>query len=429
MSVHQPSEEIIDRVAELLRSQVGLRPETTLRGRLRRCIRDEAADQGLELEGYLQTLSIKGGPLQSLLNRITVQETGFFRHPEHFEALARDILPKLPQPIKIWSAGCANGQEAFSLAMLLEEQGIDGSVIATDVSTAALQRTSTARYSAREVAGLSPHRIARHLVPVGQSWEISRSLRNRVSTLRHNLIEPVPDQVRPCQVVFCRNVLIYFSPQHSREFLDRVSHDLPAAWLFLGSAETIWAVGDRYETVRIEDTFAYRPLAAAAPTPPARFGTSRDVRDFSHDGGAAPISERIESRRIPAAAAPLGKTRLAARRVSSQRATPPVIENDSTAIARLAQAGQRALAANDEEAAVVIFRKWVFLAQDDALAHLHLALALEAAGDHPSAQRAFGAARRALQKADPAHPELAIDGYATAELHKLLDAKQQELTP
>jgi len=271
MSANPPSEEMIDRVAELLRSQVGLRPESTLRGRLRRCIRDEAVAQGQGFESYLKNLSVSGGGnLQSLLNRITVQETGFFRHPDHFEALARDILPGLPQPIKIWSAGCANGQEAFSLAMLLDEQGIDGSVIATDVATTALQRTSAARYAAREVSGLSPTRLARHLVAVGQTWEINRSLRARVSTLHHNLIDPVPDQVRSCQLVFCRNVLIYFSPQHARTFLDRLAHALPAAWLFLGSAETIWSLGDRYETVRIKNTYAYRPLRAVAPAPPAR---------------------------------------------------------------------------------------------------------------------------------------------------------------
>ena len=92
-----------------------------------------------------------------------MQETAFFRHPEQFEVLARDVLPTLPQPVKIWSAGCANGQEPFSLAMLLEEQGIAGSVIGTDLSTTALQRTVAARYVTRELSGLSPRRIARHL--------------------------------------------------------------------------------------------------------------------------------------------------------------------------------------------------------------------------------------------------------------------------
>ncbi|XAS66784.1 protein-glutamate O-methyltransferase CheR [Micrococcaceae bacterium Sec5.7] len=399
MSALEPSEMIIDRVAELLRTEVGLRPEPALRARLRRCIRDEAAGLRMDPDRYLQALSTSAGLCQNLLNRVTVQETGFFRHPEHFEVLSRDILPTLPQPITIWSAGCANGQEAFSLAMLLEEHGVTGSVIATDVSTSALHRTRAARYTAGEVRGLAPDRIARHLTPVGQSWEINQSVRDRVSTLHHNLTDAVPDRVRSCQLVFCRNVLIYFSPQHAKVFLDRVANALPAAWLFLGAAETIWAVGDRYETLRIGGTYAYRPLAV-----PAVPSSATAVR------------------------APVNGKRATARLASTQRVPPLEAENESAAIARLAQAGQQAFAARDERAAVVIFRKWVYLAQDDALAHLHLALALEALGDQLSAQRAFGAARRALLESDPAQLRFAIDGYDPAELHKLLDAKQQEPT-
>ena len=196
MSQDHPSAEVVDRVAELLKSRIGLRPDPFLRSRLGRSIRDEAAQHKLDVEDYLQTLFVTEGALQSLLNRVTVQETGFFRHPEHFQVLAHDVLPTLAQPIRIWSAGCANGQEAFSLAMLLEEQGIDGSVIATDLSTQALERTSAARYAPRELTGLSPARIARHLTETKAGWQINESLRERVVTVRHNLMSPLPDQVR-----------------------------------------------------------------------------------------------------------------------------------------------------------------------------------------------------------------------------------------
>ena len=134
-------------MAGLLHQRIGLRPDPTLRGRLHRAIREELHDGGQDAATYLDSLADGGDALQALLNRVTVQETAFFRHPEQFEVLAREVLPTLPQPVKIWSAGCANGQEAFSLAMLLEEQGIDGSVVGTDLSTTALQRTVAARYS------------------------------------------------------------------------------------------------------------------------------------------------------------------------------------------------------------------------------------------------------------------------------------------
>jgi chemotaxis protein methyltransferase CheR len=154
MTNSQALETVVDRVAELLRLRIGLRPDPTLRGRVRRAIRDEASQHGQDLATYFDILVVGSNALQSLMNRVTVQETAFFRHPEHFEVLARDVLPTLPRPATIWSAGCANGQEAFSMAMLLEEQGIDVPVIATDLSTTALQRTSVARYTRRELSGL-----------------------------------------------------------------------------------------------------------------------------------------------------------------------------------------------------------------------------------------------------------------------------------
>jgi chemotaxis protein methyltransferase CheR len=402
MSPSQPSSEVVDRVADLLKSRIGLRPDPFLRSRLGRSIRDEAALQDQDVEDYLQTLFVKDGALQDLLNRVTVQETGFFRHPEHFQVLAADVLPALPQPIKIWSAGCANGQEAFSLAMLLDEHRIDGSVMATDLSTAALHRTATARYSARELTGLSPERIARHLTQTGGAWEVNQALRERVTTLRHNLMDPLPERVCSSQVVFCRNVLIYFSPEHTKAFLDRVADALPAAWLFLGSAETMWTVSDRYQTIRIGDAYTYRPRTATSPTP----------------------APKVSPRSTPARARAVSKTE-----PSRASKAKPVAPQADPAVTLLARTGQQALSAGDYTAAVVQFRKWVYLAHDDAVAHLHLGLALEAAGGRPSAQRACGAARRALDEADPSRVELDMGGYAPAELLRLLDTKQQVMMP
>ena len=144
MTGHDAIEAAIGQVGELLIGEIGLRPESSLRGRLRRSIRDEVSAHGGDLDGYVRSLSQDGERLQNLVNRVTVQESGFFRHPEHFDVLTEHVLPHVDQPVTIWSAGCANGQEAYSLAMLLEEQGIRGSIVATDLSTAALARTGRA---------------------------------------------------------------------------------------------------------------------------------------------------------------------------------------------------------------------------------------------------------------------------------------------
>jgi chemotaxis protein methyltransferase CheR len=242
----------------------------------------------------------------------------------------------------------------------------------------------------------------------GKSWLVNDAIRNRVSTMRHNLVDPLPDRVRPAQVVFCRNVLIYFSPEHTRAFLDQVADALPrAGYLFLGSAESIWPISDRFETVRVDETLIYRRRIAPARVPVPVLG---------------PVSVSVRSVEKP----PARSARRAVRAHRPALAAVPVKAESPTGLAR---DGQHALDAGDTQLAIVAFRKWAYLAPDDAIAHLHLGLALEAAGDQPSAQRAFGAARRALLHGEEGHVDSAMEGYAADELLGLLASKQQVVAP
>jgi chemotaxis protein methyltransferase CheR len=412
MTTSRAVETVVDEVAALLHLRIGLRPDKSLRGRLRRAIRDEASQLGQDPATYSVRLVADAEALQGLMNRVTVQETGFFRHPEQFEVLVRDVLPALPRPVRIWSAGCANGQEAFSLAMLLEEHGIDGAVIATDLSTAALRRTNAARYTSRELPGLSPDRLARHLTRIGDSWEVNKPLRDRVSTLHHNLLDPPPREVHGCQVVFCRNVLIYLSADQVRVFLDRIA-DMPASdtTLFVGAAETIWQVSDRFSAVHIGDTFIYRrrETAVASATQPSRPEPPSTRRAVLPDTGRTRTTG-VATRESRTSAFRAGRS------TSQVEAAEPVAVLETMA--------QEAIAAGDYDAAVAAFRKCVYLQPHDPVAQLHLGLALEASGDERSAKRAFAAARRALLDAGPDHSPVGLEGYAAAELLRLLDSKQ-----
>jgi chemotaxis protein methyltransferase CheR len=296
--------------------------------------------------------------------------------------------------------------------MVLEEQGIAGTVIASDLSTAALQRTDAGRYAPREVSGLSPARLARHMTHSGKGWLVNDAIRNRVSTMRHNLVDPLPDRVRPAQVVFCRNVLIYFSPEHTRAFLDQVADALPrAGYLFLGSAESIWPISDRFETVRVDETFIYQRRIAPAP---------------ARVPGPGPVLGPVAVSVRPVEKPPARSARRAVRAHRPALAAVPLKAESPNGLAR---DGQQALDAGDTQLAIVAFRKWAYLAPDDAIAHLHLGLALEAAGDQPSAQRAFGAARRALLHGEEGHVDSAMEGYAADELLGLLASKQQVVAP
>jgi chemotaxis methyl-accepting protein methylase len=393
---------LLDRAAELMDRELGLRPDRTLRGRLQRCLRDEAAARGENLAGYVARLAADPSARQDLYDRLTVQETAFFRHPGQFQALADRVLPGIEGPAVIWSAGCSNGQEPYSLAMILDEQAAPGSVIATDVSTRALQRTSEASYQSRELTGLSAARRDRYLTGgSGGRWEVSKVLRDRVAVQHHNLItDPLPDHVARCQVVFCRNVLIYFSTEHVTAFLTRLAEALaPGACLFLGYAETIWQVTHLFEPVRLGDAFEYhrrrdRPEPSAIRTPA---------------GPGRP------SRKRPARPAP-------ASHAAVQGGQPP-----SPAAVQAGRAADRdggGGPGGDQQAAIGEFRRYAFLEPDQPIAHLQLALALEAAGDLPSAQRAYRAARSALDRCEAPAVESALGGYRVEELIRLLDSKQ-----
>jgi chemotaxis protein methyltransferase CheR len=434
----QELEAVVDRVSHLLHQHIGLRPEPGLRGRLRGCIRDDAARLAEGFDTYVNALEPGSEALQSLLNRVTVQETAFFRHPEHFQLLAREILPTLTGPVTLWSAACANGQEAFSLAMVLEEAGVDGRVIATDLSTEALRRTSTARYTTRELGGLPLDRVGAHLTRDGDAWLVNSNIRTRVSTFRHNLLDPIPGQVSGCQVVFCRNVLIYFSPDHASAFLGRVADTLPAAWLFLGAAETIWQLSSRFETVRSGDTFSYRRRtddAARASGPRATTVSSSRSRttDLSGNDRLAPVPPPV---RRPVAEPAAGLATDSAQTSTSPMvfvtvppSSPSVQQGEVGSVEELRAQGERASASGDVLAAVVAFRKCAYLSPHDPITHLRLALALEGAGDPRSAQRAYAAARHALTHSDPAELDQLVEGYSRADLIRLLDSKQDVVAP
>lgn len=414
----------IDRIDAFLRERIGLRCEGSLRGRLRRSVHDEAAARGEDLDAFVEAVCRGGERLDDLVNRLTVQESGFFRHPEHFDVLADSILPALDRPVRIWSAACGNGQEAYSLAMLLAEHGVAGSVVASDLSTEALARTTAAWYSLREINGISPPRRLRYLTEAGTGWQVTPQVQSRVTCLQHNLVDAVPSIVASCQVVLCRNVLIYLSARHARAFLDRLADALaPGAYLLVGAAESLWQLTERFQPVRLGGAFVYRRREVAAdrrspiglapvqpappPVPPALQESPVRTRP------SVPRVDRV--RRLAAA----DRQPPAARPTSTLGGTAPLDE-----AAALEQTGKLALAGGDYARAVVIFRKCAYLAPDNPMGAFHLGLALEADGHPASARRAFAVARAALADSHAVVTDGDLEGFAREELVKLLEAKQ-----
>ena len=222
---------------------------------------------------------------------------------------------------------------------------------------------------------------------------------------RHNLAaDPPPFPPGSCQVVLCRNVLIYFRREEVVGLLDRLSKWMPAdAYLFLGYSESLWQVTERFSLVRIGDAFVYRngPAPVSARSKPARAQRARRVAPAAER--RPPKPPRPERRREPPRPAPLDERQ------------PTVPE--------LLAEGEQALGGGEYEAAATAFRKAAYLDPDQPVAHLNLALALEAGGDEVAARRAYLAAQSALDRCDTAAVEAALEGYRVDELSRLLELK------
>ena len=209
-----------------------------------------------------------------IVEALTTNETSWFRDGDPFTALASTVLPSLlgarnpAERLQIWSAACSSGQEPYTIAMLLEDALPGAStrvaITATDLSREMVERTRAGRFSQLEVnRGLPAAMLVRHFTRVGNEWQVSPDLRRMVTASECNLAAPLP-RMGPFDVVYLRNVLIYFDLPTKQAILRRVRALMrPDGWLFLGAAETTLGVDDTWERVVVGRSSAYRPLKGA----------------------------------------------------------------------------------------------------------------------------------------------------------------------
>ncbi|MEV6487142.1 protein-glutamate O-methyltransferase CheR [Actinoplanes sp. NPDC051633] len=216
-----------------------------------------------------------------IVDALTTNETSWFRDREPFNALTDVVLPELVKSrganrrVRVWSAASSSGQEAYSLAITLVENlptGWSYEIIGSDISTEMINRAETAEYSQVEVnRGLPAAQLVQYFERAGAHWRVAPSLRRNVSFKLMNLTAPLPP-MPPFDVIFLRNVLIYFDVATKKSVLRNVARLLrPDGWLFLGAAETTIGIDDNYERVAAGRTSAYR-IRTAAPAGAARRG-------------------------------------------------------------------------------------------------------------------------------------------------------------
>lgn len=192
---------------------------------------------------YLGRLARDPAEPEALLAQLTIKVSHFFRDPALHAALEREVLPWLAgrdAPARVWSAGCARGEEPYSLAMTLAAargpQGVE--VLATDVDAAALAAGHRAAYPSAELAHVPPPLRGRFTEGAGPGFRVAAPLAARVSFARHDLASGERVAATPFDVVACRNVLIYFDAPLKEAALDLLlAHLAPGGYLCLGHAE------------------------------------------------------------------------------------------------------------------------------------------------------------------------------------------------
>jgi chemotaxis protein methyltransferase CheR len=211
---------------------------------------------------------------RKVIEAMATKETAFFRDVHPFEALRAQLIPELMQrrqaqrQLTIWCAACSSGQEPYTIAMLLREHfpalgAWQLRILGTDLSSEVLDRAKTGRYNQAEVnRGLPTAFLVKYFRKQGVEWQVVDEIRRMVEFVELNLNE-VWSRVPPCDLIFLRNVLIYFDVQTKKTILAKLRRVLrPDGYLFLGGAETTMNLDDAYQRVVFAKTGSYYRLAS-----------------------------------------------------------------------------------------------------------------------------------------------------------------------
>lgn len=219
---------------------------------------------------------------EDVVNALLNNESSFFRDLQTFDMLSRELLPHIKDTrsdrvLRIWCAGCSTGQEAYSLAMQFRKdkdrwQGWRISILATDISTAAIARAKSGIFSQIDVQrGLAITDLLTFFEPVGDDWKVNDDVRRMIDFRVDNLFDPhVPGG--HYDLILCRNVLLYFSLDMRRKVFDRLAqHSRPGGFLLLGAGETVIGQTDDFASSRdFRGSYERRSGLGEVSDPPIR---------------------------------------------------------------------------------------------------------------------------------------------------------------
>jgi chemotaxis protein methyltransferase CheR len=269
--------EELARLSEFLYRRTGMVFNESKRYYVQRRVDDRmAATAATSFASYFARLrSDVNGEVEQFINAFTVNETYFYREDHQLSCLTSDLLPERirrrsrSEAVRIWSAPCSTGEEPYSVAMWLLEQwpqvdAFDVEIIGSDIDTRALEAAEAGVYGKRALMRLSPDLIARYFVQLDEDrWQILDDLRSSVRFTAANLVDPAETRAfGKFDVIFCRNVLIYFDDASRRLAAENLYENLaPGGFICLGHTESMSRISPLFEVRRFADAIVYqRPM-------------------------------------------------------------------------------------------------------------------------------------------------------------------------
>lgn len=304
------------RFRDLVEDRCGLHFDESRRTSLQAALGTRMRELGLDgPDEYYRHLCAQPADdeFRKLINLVTITETCFFRDHLHFRLLQRHILPTLlaerggeRKTLRIWSAGCSSGEEAYSVALTLWEMGLYRAqrdwtfeIVGTDVNTEKLEAAGRGVYAPRALRHVEGDRLQRHFEQAGKHFQLKDNVRRLVRFQYGNLTdEPTPQPSGERQdIILCKNVAIYFRPEMRRRLVRRLYEELnEGGYLLLGHSESLWQMENGLALVEHDGAFCYRRMparpAAAWPGPLAPETGRREARIPTKRRGPSPARQR-----------------------------------------------------------------------------------------------------------------------------------------
>ena len=258
-----------EKYRSLIYKESGITFSDTNRTILESRLRERIKLAGVATVGeYYNNILKNGEELKVLLDAVTTNLTRFFRNTAQFDTLVKYVVPDLikfkatkgDREIRLWSAGCSTGEEPYTIAMILKDilpAGVNFSIVASDISLKSLMIGKEGFYPETRIQGISPEYLARFFEKKGNGYQVKDEIKKLIRFDYHNMKHD--SGLRNLDVVFCRNVLIYFDEAAQKAAVDRFWNSMNGhSFLFIGHSESLFGMDTKFEFVKTDWACIYR---------------------------------------------------------------------------------------------------------------------------------------------------------------------------